>query len=107
MKITVIIKYSGEGSNAREFAEEMEKSGVADKIRAEKGNLRYEYFLPLDDSEAVLLIDSWESQQALDIHHASPMMADIARLRKKYDLHMTAEKYTQTENEGDEKFIRK
>lgn len=107
MKITVIIKYSSKGSNAREFAEEMEKSGVADKIRAEKGNLRYEYFLPLDDSEAVLLIDSWESQQALDIHHASPMMADIARLREKYDLHMTAEKYTQTENEGDEKFTRK
>lgn len=107
MKITVILRYTGEGENARRFAEEMETSGTADKIRAEKGNLRYEYLTPLNGGNSVILIDSWESQQALDIHHASPMMADIARLREKYDLHMTAEKYTQNENKEDEKFIRK
>ncbi len=107
MKITVILRYTGEGKNAVKFAEEMETSGTADRIRAEKGNLRYEYLTPLNGGNSVILIDSWESQQALDIHHASPMMADIARLREKYDLHMTAEKYTQTDNEGDEKFIRR
>ena len=107
MSIIVNLRYTGKNGSAIAFAEEMTKSGTVDAIRNEDGNLRYEYFLPLDDSEAVLLIDSWESQQALDTHHASPMMADIARLREKYDLHMTAEKYTQTENEGDERFIRK
>ena len=52
--------------------------GTADRIRAQKGNLRYEYFAPLDDPETILLIDSGESQEALDVHHASPMMATIA-----------------------------
>lgn len=107
MSITINLYYYGKNGNAKAFAEEMEKSGIANRIRAEKGNLRYEYFLPFDNSEAVLLIDTWESQQALDIHHASPMMQEIASLREKYDLHMKAKRYISEENSEDEKFIRK
>lgn len=61
--------------------------------RAEEGNLRYEYFFPMDDAETVLLIDSWADQEALDIHHASPMMGEIVALRERYDLHMGVERY--------------
>ena len=42
------------------FAEEMESSGTAAEIRKEKGNLRYEFFIPMADPETVLLIDCWE-----------------------------------------------
>ena len=105
--ITVNLYYTGVNSNARKFAEEMEKSGTADRIRAQKGNLRYEYFAPLDDPETILLIDSWESQEALDIHHASPMMATIAALREKYDLHMRVERFVGADmTEHDKRFIK-
>lgn len=93
MAITVNIYYSGTDGSARRFAEEMVASGTVDAIRREPGNLRYEYFAPLDDTETVLLIDSWEDQQALDAHHASPMMHTIAELREKHDVHMTVERY--------------
>ena len=92
--ITVNLYYKGENGNARRFAEEMEASGIADAIRAEKGNLRYQYFQPLNDPETILLIDSWTDQEAIDAHHASPMMTQIAALREKYDLHMTVERFT-------------
>ena len=62
MEITMNLYYSGVGGMARMFVEEMESSGVADAIRNEDGNLRYEYFLSLDDPETVLLIDSWRDQ---------------------------------------------
>lgn len=75
MSITINIYYSGTNGNARKFAEEMISSGIVDEIRAEDGNLKYEYFLPLNNSETVLLIDSWKNQQALDLHHKSPMMS--------------------------------
>ena len=106
--ITVNLYYTGSNCNARKFAEEMESSGTADKIRAEKGNVRYEYFFPMNDSETVLLIDAWENQEAIDEHHASPMMKIIADLRDKYDLHMRAERYV-SENlpSIDDAFIRK
>ena len=107
MVITVNLRYTGVDGNARKFAEEMISNGTVDAIRAEEGNLRYEYYQSLDDPETILLIDSWASQEAIDAHHATPMMAIIAALREKYDLHMTVERYTGADiPETDNQFIR-
>lgn len=107
MAITVNLYYSGRNGNARRFAEEMVSSGTVAAIRAEDGNLRYEYFFPMDDPETVLLIDSWRDQESIDIHHASPMMAAVAALREKYDLYMTAERFVSDDIGSDEKYLRK
>ena len=107
---TVHPYYTGENGSARAFAEEMVRAGVVDAIRAEDGNLRYEYFYPMDDPETVLLIDQWRDQAAIDAHHASPMMAEIAALRDKYDLHMKAERFVSDDSglpEKDMKYIKR
>ena len=107
MSISVNLYYRGERGRARAFAEEMERQGIADAIRAEDGNLGYRYFIPLDDPETVLLIDVWRDQAAIDAHHASPMMKRLSELREKYDLHMTAERFESAEMPGaDNRFIR-
>lgn len=106
--ITVNIRYTGTNGSARAFAQEMISSGTVAAIKAEEGNIRYDYYAPLDDPETILLIDSWKDQKAIDAHHATAMMLFIAELREKYDLHMTVERYVSIEeNEEDEKFIRK
>lgn len=79
----------------KNFAEEMVSSGIVDRVRNEDGNLRYEYFYPMDDPETVMLIDKWKDENALEIHHKSPMMSQIAELREKYKLSMKVEKYTE------------
>ncbi len=109
MSITVNLYYTGTDGAARRFAEEMVSSGTVREIRKEPGNLRYEYFFPMEDPETVLLIDSWEDQQAIDAHHASPMMGRIAELRNKYDLHMRVERYVSDSGmpETDRQYIRK
>jgi len=109
MSIVVNIYYTGRNGSARAFAREMTGAGVVEKIRAEAGNERYDYFFPMDDPETVLLIDGWRDQTAIDAHHASPMMAQIAALREKYDLHMRVERYVTDEQgvtENDRKFIK-
>lgn len=110
MAIVVNLYYTGRNGNARRFAEEMVSSGVVQDIRAEEGNLRYEYFFPLEDAETVLLIDMWNDQASIDAHHASPMMGKIAQLRDKYDLHMRVERYLSDEGgipSSDVKYIKK
>ncbi|MCD8353559.1 MAG: antibiotic biosynthesis monooxygenase [Clostridiales bacterium] len=109
MAIAVNLYYTGVNGNAKKFAQEMVSSGTVAQIRAEAGNLRYEYFFPMDDPETVLLIDAWADQAAIDIHHASPMMGKIAELRDKYDLHMKVERYVSDDvlPAQDEQFIRK
>ena len=107
--ITINIYYTGENNNARKFAEEMEQSGTVAAIRKEAGNKRYEYFYPKNDEQTVLLIDTWENQEALDKHHASPMMNKIAELRNKYNLRMKVERYLEDVSgvpDRDKKFIK-
>ena len=110
MAITVNIYYTGKNGNAKKFAQEMVSSGIVKEIRAEEGNIRYEYFFPMEEEETVLLIDSWKDQKSIDIHHASPMMKKITQLREKYDLHMNVERYLSDDTEissADASFIRK
>ena len=113
MAITVNLRYTGKKGAAQAFAREMISSGTVEKIRAEKGNLRYEYYLPFgeaagDESDTILLIDSWENQESIDLHHATPMMKTIAELREKFDLHMTIERFVSDDRipEQDKAFIR-
>ena len=109
MSITINIYYTGKNGNAKKFAEEMVANGIVKDIRAEAGNLKYEYFFPMDDSETVLLIDSWKNQEALDKHHATEMMQKIVALREKYDLVMRVERYASDEfgiTKNDKAFIK-
>ena len=93
MSLTINIYYKGKNGNAKKFAEEMISSCLVDKIRNEEGNERYEYFFPMEDSETVMLLDRWKNEEALDFHHKSEMMKEIAELRNKYKLSMKVEKF--------------
>lgn len=104
--LTINIYYKG--VKAIDFMKEMESSGIADAIRAKKGCVRYDYFLPVKEENTVLLIDSWNDQKALDEHHKSDLMPKIAELREKYDVHMTVERFVGAEDsETDKEYIRK
>ena len=108
MVLTVNIYYKGKDGAAITFAKEMVESGIVSEIRSKEGNLRYDYFLPLEDKETILLIDQWANQEALDLHHQSATMQRILDLRQKYDLIMEVERYIEDESgitEGDEQFI--
>lgn len=109
MAITVNLYYTGKNGAAKEFVREMISSGTVQAIKEESGNLKYDYFIKIDEPDTVLLIDSWESQEAIDIHHNSPMMKKIIELRDKYDLHMQVERYV-TDEKGipseDARYIR-
>ena len=109
MALVMQLYYTGKNGDARRFAEEMTSTGVVGRIRAEEGNLCYSYFTSMDDPETVLLVDMWRDQEALDHHHASPMMGEIMKLREKYDLHMRAERFVTDDalSEHDQAFLRK
>ena len=108
--ITVHIYYTGENGSAKAFVKEMLTSGLVDEIRKEKGNRRYEYFFSVEDEETVLLVDSWDNQEAIDLHHSSSIMDQIMELRIKYHLHMKVERYFLDETgipKEDQKFVQK
>ena len=98
MSLTINIYYTGKNGNAKKFAKEMMESGIVKRVRNEEGNEKYEYFFPMEDEETVMLIDRWKNQEALDLHHKSEMMKEIADLRSKYELRMRVEKFMKWED---------
>ena len=54
MSLVINIYYTGTNGSARKFAKEMISSGIVDRVRAEDGNEKYEYFYPVDDEETVM-----------------------------------------------------
>lgn len=108
ISLVVNLYYTGNNGSAQKFVEEMESSGIADAIRKEEGNEKYDYLLVMKDLETVLLIDQWKDHKVLDAQHASKMMKQIAQLRDKYDLHMRVERMETIDNlASDHVFIRK
>ncbi len=105
MTLTINILYKGKDS--KKFAKEMTEKGIVDRIRAQKGNIKYEYYQSLERDDEILLLDIWENQEALDIHHQSPMMGEIMKLREKYDVKMEVHKYQEIKGSNDDKYIRK
>ncbi len=94
----------------KHFVKEMLTSGLVDEIKKEKGNRRYEYFFSVEDEETVLLVDSWDNQEAIDLHRSSSIMDQIMELRIKYHLHMKVERYFLDKTgipKEDQKFIEK
>ena len=98
MCLTINIYYTGKNGSARAFAKEMVESGLVERIRKEEGNLKYEYFFPMDDEETVLLIDRWENEEAIEKNHKTEMMSEIAKLRDKYNIHMRVEQFVLKHN---------
>ena len=93
MSLTVHIFYTGKQGSARAFAREMMDSGLVEQIRSQPGNEGYAYYFDAEDPQTVLLVDRWRDQAALDDHHKSPRMEEIARLRQRYHLHMKVERF--------------
>lgn len=109
MALTINIYYHGKNGNAILFAQEMVDSGLVEEIRNREGNLKYEYYLSLNDEETVLLVDQWVNQEALNRHHQSKVMEKIMALRNKYNLTMEVHRYPSEEAIplSDESYLKK
>ncbi|KRM67557.1 hypothetical protein FD06_GL000708 [Apilactobacillus ozensis DSM 23829 = JCM 17196] len=98
MSLVINIYYKGNNGSAYKFYKDMINSGLVQKVRNEPGNIKYDYFSPINDSETLLLIDEWKTADDLDAHHKSNMMSEIAHLRDKYKLSMHVEMFTRHKN---------
>jgi quinol monooxygenase YgiN len=49
---------------------------LAEIVRAEKGNIRYELFVDPNSDNRLMLYEEWESQETLDVHLGQPHMVE-------------------------------
>ena len=68
-------------------------SGIPSASRAEHGNLMYDYFFSADRENEIILIEKWESSDALSFHQNTPHFKAIPALKVGYSIESTIERF--------------
>ena len=66
------------------FLELLEKEGIGAASRADEGNIKYDYYLPADGSDELLLVEKWENAESLAKHMKQPHLAKLRGLQPDY-----------------------
>lgn len=71
------------------FIEKAKAEGIVDKVRAEKGCIRYDYYYSEKDPNEILLIEAWETKEDQQVHIAQPHMARLREFKDDYVISTT------------------
>ena len=91
--IVLNVTYKCKPEMREEFLEMIMTEGIDDACRAEDGNLKYDYFRPVDDSDDLLLIEKWRDPEALAKHGRQPHFARLGELKSEYVTETIIEKF--------------
>lgn len=70
-----------------EFMKAIYDQGIIDQIRAEAGNLGYDYYYPYESGTDVYFVERWASRDAWEAHKAAPHVTGA--LKELKDRYMT------------------
>ena len=82
--IVLIVTYKCKPGMNRQFLERINAEGIGAACRAEEGNIKYDYYLPTDGSDDLLLLEKWESPEALQKHSKQPHLAKLKEIKPEY-----------------------
>ena len=86
-----------------EFLEAIKNEGIDEASRAEAGNLKYDYYIPLDGGDDLLLVETWRDGTDLRAHAEMPHYAKLKELKPQYVTETVVERYEITEHIKEEK----
>ena len=87
------VTYKCKSGMRGDFLEGIYAAGIDDACRAETGNLKYDYYVSLEDQDELFLVEKWRDADALAAHAAQPHIARLKALKEEYVLETVIEKY--------------
>jgi len=80
LKLVVIYKMK-QGHTAEAFLKAVQAEGLDTASRREEGNVRYDYFLPIDGSNELVLLETWVDQDAQTAHKSLPHFKRLGEIK--------------------------
>ena len=65
----------------QEFLSAIAACGAQEAVRKENGCLQYDYFLPVDDEDKLLLVEKWSDAEAQKVHLGQPHMDQVRAIK--------------------------
>ncbi len=91
--IVLNVTYKTKPGMREEFLEAILREGIDEASRAEAGNLKYDYYLPFDGGDELLLVEKWRDAEALAVHAKTPHFLRLGALKTAYVTETVIEKY--------------
>lgn len=91
--ITQVVSYICNEGQRDNFWHEIVSAGIDIEGEHELGNIRYSFFLSLQNEYTILLVESWEDEKSLEWHYKSENFSKLGLLKKTYVKQTLIEKY--------------
>ena len=63
------------------FLKKVQAQGIQAAVRREDGCLQYDYYLPVEEDNTLLLVERWRDQAAQQVHLTTPHMAALGKIK--------------------------
>ena len=91
--IVLNVSYKCRPDMRDELLKMIKREGIDAASRAEAGNLKYDYYLPADGGDELLLVEKWRDADALAEHGRQPHFAKLGALKAEYVADTVIEKF--------------
>ncbi|MBK5244512.1 MAG: antibiotic biosynthesis monooxygenase [Eubacteriaceae bacterium] len=88
------VTYTLKPGKRAEFFNELNKIEAGKLSKEEPGNIKYEYFYPIDSEDQLFLIEIWEDDAAFSIHITTQHFKKLQSLKEEYVADVSIEKYS-------------
>ena len=82
--ILLNVTYTVKDGERDEFYNQLCDKGIINKSRNEEGNLKYDYYFPVENSNDILLLEIWADAIELQTHSEAPHFLELQELKKQY-----------------------
>lgn len=91
--IVLNVTYKCKPDMRDEFLEMIYTEGIDTASRGEEGNIKYDYYTPVDGSDDLLLVEKWRDAEALADHGKQEHFARLGELKAEFVLDTIIEKF--------------
>ena len=91
--IVLNVTYKCKPEMREEFLEMIMAEGIDRACRAETGNIKYDYYIPVEDDDDLFLREKWRDADALAEHGRQPHLARLKEIKAEYVIDTIVEKY--------------
>ena len=82
--IVLNVTYKCKPGKREEFLATIRAEGIDAASRAEAGNIKYDYYIPTDGSDELLLVEKWQDADVLAAHAGMPHFAKLGGLKSQF-----------------------
>ncbi len=66
------------------FLKRIKDEGIDVACRNDRGNIKYDYYIPADGSDELLLVEKWVDAETLDEHVKQPHITKLRAFKPEY-----------------------